>query len=119
AEAEVFPVDAQIKQSAPRSTALEMATAIPRSLNEPVGFKPSHLIKTRPPIRSLNRAAKTSGVEPSPRVMIGLPSPTGRYSRYRAITPLATNTAGATAHVFFDSSCIVRQRNLPKCIAKS
>src|SRR5207237_3957043 len=98
AEADVFPVDAQIKPWAPRSTALEMATAIPRSLNEPVGFNPSHLIKTRPPIRSLNRAAKTSGVEPSPRVMIGLPSPTGRYSRYRAITPLAANTAGAPAH---------------------
>jgi hypothetical protein len=113
----VFPVDAQIKPWAPRSTALETATVIPRSLNEPVGFKPSHLIKTRPPIRSLNRGAKTRGVEPSPRVMIGVPSPTGRQSRYRAITPLAADppspsfgaesTAASTAQDFFDSFCIL------------
>src|SRR6476660_166312 len=129
AEADVFPVDAQIKPWAPRSTALETATVIPRSLNEPVGFKPSHLIKTRPPIRSLNRGAKTRGVEPSPRVMIGVPSPTGRQSRYRAITPLAADppspsfgaesTAASTAQDFFDSFCILCQRNLPKCVAKS
>src|SRR5262249_10122361 len=81
AEADVFPVDAQIKLRAPRSTALETATPIPRSLKEPVEFKPSHLIKTRPPIRSLNRDAKTSGVEPSPKVITGVLSPTGRYSQ--------------------------------------
>src|SRR5205085_5660177 len=118
AEADVFPVDAQIKPWAPRSTALETATVIPRSLNEPVGFRPSHLIKTRPPIRSLNRDARTSGVEPSPRVMIGVPCPTSKYSRYRVITPLAVGPATPPADDFFDSFCIHQQRNVPKCIAK-
>src|SRR5437763_7680419 len=119
AEADVFPVDAQTKPWAPRSTALETATVIPRSLNEPEGFNPSHLIKTRPPIRSLNRGAKTSGVEPSPRVMIGVASPSGRWSRYRAITPLAADMAASTVRDFFDSFCILRQRDLLKCVANS
>src|SRR5205814_4022607 len=69
AEADVFPVDAQIKPWARRSTALDTATVMPRSLNEPVGFKPSHLINTRPPMRSLNRGAKTNGVDPSANVI--------------------------------------------------
>src|SRR5438874_8191273 len=58
----------------PRSTLFPYTTLFrsvrPRSLNEPVGFKPSHLMSTRQSIRSLNRGAITSGVEPSPRVII-------------------------------------------------
>src|SRR5207302_3256743 len=81
AEAEVFPVEAQIRVVAPRSSALETATVMPRSLNEPVGFKPSHLMSTRQSIRSLNRGAKTSGVEPSPRLTIGVASLTGKWVR--------------------------------------
>src|SRR5437762_534465 len=42
-DAAVFPVDAQTRRVAPFSTALVTATLIPRSLNEPVGFAPSHL----------------------------------------------------------------------------
>ena len=41
AEAEVFPVDAQITAFAPTSAALEIATVIPRSLKDPVGLAPS------------------------------------------------------------------------------
>ena len=57
AEAEVFPVDAQMIALAPRSIAFYTATVIPRSLNEPVGFVPSFLMKiSQPrPARSLNR----------------------------------------------------------------
>ena len=57
AEAEVFPVEAQISAVEPRSTALDTATVIPRSLNEPVGLTPSFLTKTSQPwpTRSLNR----------------------------------------------------------------
>src|SRR6476469_5346434 len=46
AEAEVFPVEAQISAVIPRSIALDTATVIPRSLNEPVGLTPSFLMKT-------------------------------------------------------------------------
>ena len=57
AEAEVFPVDAQMRILVPRSTAFDTATVIPRSLNEPVGLTPSFLTKTSQPrpTRSLNR----------------------------------------------------------------
>ena len=41
AEADVLPVDAHTTALAPSSAALEMATVMPRSLNEPVGLAPS------------------------------------------------------------------------------
>ncbi len=41
AEADVLPVDAQITTLASRSTAVEIAMVIPRSLNDPVGLSPS------------------------------------------------------------------------------
>ena len=41
AEADVLPVEAQMIAFAPASTALETATVMPRSLNEPVGLAPS------------------------------------------------------------------------------
>ena len=43
AAAAVLPVDAHTTAGTPASTALEMATVIPRSLKLPVGFAPSHL----------------------------------------------------------------------------
>ena len=43
ADADVFPVDAQMTAFAPASIAFEMAIVIPRSLKEPVGFIPSYL----------------------------------------------------------------------------
>jgi len=43
ADADVFPVDAHITALAPFSSALDTASVIPRSLNDPDGFIPSHL----------------------------------------------------------------------------
>lgn len=40
-EAEVFPVEAQATICAPTHSAWLVATVMPRSLNEPVGFSPS------------------------------------------------------------------------------
>ena len=39
----VLPVEAQTTACAPRCLACEMAAVMPRSLNEPVGFRPSYL----------------------------------------------------------------------------
>ena len=44
AAAEVFPVDAHIIAFDPLSTALVTAIVIPRSLKDPVGFRPSYLM---------------------------------------------------------------------------
>ena len=54
ADAEVFPVLAQITTCAPRSFAFETAIVIPRSLNEHVGFNPSYFSHNSksPPIAS-------------------------------------------------------------------
>jgi len=49
AAALVLPVLAQMTACAPVSTAFESATVMPRSLNEPVGFSPSYLMKTSQP----------------------------------------------------------------------
>jgi hypothetical protein len=84
----VFPVEAQINARAPRSIALETATVIPRSLNDPVGLRPSFLMNTSQPrpTRALNFGENTSGVSPSPKEMTALQG--GRNSRKRSITPL-------------------------------
>src|SRR5437868_12052875 len=68
--------------------ALETATVIPRSLNDPVGLSPSFLTKTSHPrpTRALNFGEKTSGVFPSPSEITALHG--GRNSRNRSITPL-------------------------------
>jgi hypothetical protein len=83
AEAEVLPVEAQITAREPASTALDMAIVMPRSLNEPVGLKPSHLRKmaTLGSVASASRGAGTSGVLPSSSVTTGVLSLTGRYRR--------------------------------------
>ena len=44
----------------------------PRSLNEPVGLAPSHLSQTSTPGPAESRSARSSGVEPSPSVTIGV-----------------------------------------------
>src|SRR5450759_383150 len=85
AEAEVFPAEAQITACAPSSTALEMAMTMPRSLNEPVGFVPSYFTyRFGTPMRLAMWSIRPSGVKPSPRVMIGVASVTGRNSRSRS-----------------------------------
>src|SRR5699024_12810546 len=43
AEADVFPVEAQMTDLLPSSFAFATAITIPRSLNDPVGFSPSYL----------------------------------------------------------------------------
>src|ERR1700694_280863 len=42
-DADVLPVDAHMNTRLPASRALATATTMPRSLNEPVGFRPSYL----------------------------------------------------------------------------
>src|SRR5690606_34767140 len=87
ADADVLPVEAQMIAFAPASTALETASVIPRSLNDPVGLAPSTLRYTSQPVRSASSGAGTSGVLPSYSVMIGVVSVTGSRSRYASITP--------------------------------
>src|SRR4051794_5993104 len=68
-DAAVFPVDAHTSRVTPRSNARDTASAIPRSLNDPVGFAPSHLSHNSTPNRSESRGAARSGVLPSPSVI--------------------------------------------------
>jgi len=69
--------------SNPSSTALVMAMVMPRSLKDPVGFKPSYFRYTSSfgCSASLNAGAATRGVEPSFRVMMRVVSDTGICSR--------------------------------------
>src|SRR5665213_1672278 len=69
ADAEVLPVDAQTTALAPSSAALEMATVIPRSLNDPVGLAPSTFKNTLAPTRADNLGAGRRGVPPSSRAV--------------------------------------------------
>src|SRR5881394_2173551 len=85
--ADVLPVDAQTTALAPSSVALVMATVMPRSLNEPVGFSPSYFRNTLARSRSDNRGAGSNGVPPSWRVTTGVSSGTGRNDRYSSMTP--------------------------------
>ena len=74
----VLPVEAQITERVPRPAAMLMATVMPRSLNEPVGFIPSTLRYTSQPVRSDSTGAGSSGVPPSCSVTTGVPAVTGR-----------------------------------------
>ncbi len=85
--ADVLPVDAQTTAFAPSSTALLIASVIPRSLNEPVGLAPSYFSHTSQPVSSESGSERTSGVPPSSRVITGVSSETGRRERYSSITP--------------------------------
>src|SRR5947209_1148488 len=64
-----------------------MATVIPRSLNEPVGLRPSNFRYTVAPTRSDRRGAGNSGVLPSRSVTTGVAALTGRNRRYSSMTP--------------------------------
>ena len=83
ADAEVLPVDAQMIASAPSASARVTATVMPRSLNEPVGFCPSHLsqISTPGATTAASRSARTSGVLPSFSVTTRSVGSIGRRSR--------------------------------------
>ena len=67
ADADVLPVEAQMMASAPSANARVTATVMPRSLNDPVGFWPSHLSQISMPgaTTAARRSARTSGVLPS------------------------------------------------------
>ncbi len=66
---------------APSSAALEIATVMPRSLNDPVGLAPSTFRYTSHPVRAESTRAGMSGVPPSHSVMFGVSAVTGRRSR--------------------------------------
>src|SRR3954468_3118887 len=83
----VLPVDAQMTACDPSSAALEMATVMPRSLNDPVGLAPSTLRCTSQPVCADSRGAGTSGVPPSCNVTTGVAPVTGRRSRNSSMTP--------------------------------
>src|SRR2546426_10382162 len=68
------------------SAALDTATVMPRSLNDPVGFVASYLTSRRNPC-GFPRRDSSSGVPPSRRVMTGVASVKGRNSRYSSMTP--------------------------------
>ena len=78
----MLPVEAQTRTRAPSSIALATATTMPRSLKEPVGFRPSYLKKSRrrPSDGPMLRLG-TSGVEPSSSETSGVASVTGSQSR--------------------------------------
>ena len=74
ADAEVLPVDAQMTAFAPPAAASVIATVMPRSLNEPVGFIPSILRWTSQPVSAERCGAGSSGVPPSRSVTTSQPS---------------------------------------------
>src|SRR5690606_32559035 len=83
----VLPVEAHSTASAPRSTAAEIAVVIPRSLNDPVGLRPSYFRCTSAPTRSDRCPAGMSGVPPSRSVMTVRSTCGGNRSAYSVITP--------------------------------
>src|SRR5207253_1565006 len=96
AAAAVLPVLAQRTARLPSSSALDIARVMPRSLNEPVGFWPSHFRYTSMPGRwRPRREARSRGVAPSRSVTSGVPGVTGREGRGSPITPRQAGGAGA------------------------
>ena len=87
ADALVLPVLAQMTAFAPLRAATLIAVVMPRSLNEPVGLRPSYLRWTSAPTRSESFSAWMSGVPPSWSVTTGAPSSIGRRSAYSRMTP--------------------------------
>ena len=77
----MLPVEAHSTARAPSSSALDTATVMPRSLNEPVGLAPSTFSQTSQPVRADSTGAGTSGVPPSSSVTTGVLGPTGSRSR--------------------------------------
>ncbi len=77
----MLPVEAHSTARAPSSSALDTATVMPRSLNDPVGLAPSTLSQTSQPLRADSTGARSSGVPPSSSVTTGVAGPTGRCSR--------------------------------------
>src|SRR5690606_10633763 len=87
ADAEVLPVEAQMTALSPLALACVMATVIPRSLNDPVGFAPSTLRYTDAPVSSDRCGAGSNGVLPSPSVTTSAPSGIGIRDEYALMIP--------------------------------
>src|SRR3972149_7411130 len=83
----VLPVEAHTTAFEPSSTALLIASVIPRSLKEAVGFAPSYFSQTSQPVSADSGAERTSGVPPSHSVTTGVVSVTGSRSRYSSMMP--------------------------------
>src|SRR5579863_1876131 len=83
----VLPVEAQMTALAPAPAAMLIATVMPRSLNDPVGFPPSTFRYTSHPVRAESTGAGSSGVPPSRRLITGVSPVTGSQLRYSSITP--------------------------------
>src|SRR5262249_9447337 len=90
AEAEVLPVEAQMIARAPSSPPRVTAIVMPRPLNEPVGFRPSNLARTRTRLRTSRGrfSSSMSGVAPSLSEIARVSAATGRRSRYLSISPV-------------------------------
>src|SRR3972149_9011170 len=67
----VLPVEAHTTAFEPSSTALLIASVIPRSLKEAVGFAPSYFSQTSQPVSADSGSERTSGVPPPPRGTTG------------------------------------------------
>ncbi len=81
ADALVFPVEAQSSVRLPSWSARATATTMPRSLNDPVGLRPSSLKWSEPrPSAGPRVRDATQGVPPSPRLMRGVPASSGSHS---------------------------------------
>src|ERR671934_2549694 len=92
-EADVLPVEAHATQEKPSWCAIEIATVMPRSLKEPVGFIPWCLAKRlSTPAAAALRGNSYRGVLPSRRVVISPVSTGGSSSRNRQ-TPLWSRTS--------------------------
>ena len=88
ARGDVLPVEAHTTAFArPPRRPWRSRASCPRSLNDPVGLAPSYFSQTSHPVSTDSGSDRTSGVPPSPRVMTGVASVTGRRSRYSSITP--------------------------------
>src|SRR5687768_3848568 len=87
--APALPAVGAARLRAPSFFAIVTAAAIPRDLNERVGFFDSSLINTLRRDRDGSR-----GVMPSPSVTISLSSSIGRTSRYRHMSERTHDTRG-------------------------
>ena len=83
----MLPVEAQITAFAPWAAATVIAVVMPRSLNDPVGLRPSTFRYTSQPVRAESTGACSSGVPPSWRVTGVIPAVTGSRSRYSVMIP--------------------------------
>src|SRR5213082_4112949 len=82
-DALVLPVDAQATARAPRRLACVMATVMPRSLNEPVGFSPSCLKK----MRNGELGVGSGEWEPASGFFSDSPPPTPHSLSYSRVDP--------------------------------